>query len=349
MSLTRSIADRINPVLRVMGAQLVGNKQLAHYQSVREKYLPEVNDPGDSLELPRGAEAFLRLENPRLAELCNRYRSYQCPATLSAIWTQSHISLIDLARFRNDNPYVFQRFDNNGEVAHTLTAYYLQQNDSLGLLERLEEDGLFGAQTYVFDGRFLVSRDLLDSINEINFLEQTIGISKRAGLTVLDIGAGYGRFAHRLTSALPRFRKVLCTDAIATSSFLCEYYLRFRGASSAAVVPLDEVEQSMGRQQIDLAVNIHSFSECRMEAVQWWLDLVRAHRVRFLFIVPNAVSEGGRKLALHNKAGSGALDYEPQIIRRGYKKIVARPKYESATVQRSGVSPTWYHLFELMK
>ena len=348
MSLARTIAERINPVLRTMGAQLVGNKQLEHFQRVRDKYLPELTESGDLPNLSNEARDYLRLDNPRLVELSSRYQKHACAATLPAIWTQSHVSLIDLARFRSDNPYVFQRFDSNGEVAHTLTTYYLQRKDTLGLLDRLQEDGAFGAQTYDFENRYLVSRDLLDSINEINFLEQTLGIASGAGFNVLDIGAGYGRFAHRLTKAAPGICKVFCTDAVPTSTFLCEFYLRYRGAKSAMALPLDEVEKSLGDVRIDLAVNIHSFSECRMEAVQWWLDLIRRRSVRYLFVVPNAVLEGGRRLALHNKAGSNPIDYEAQITDRGYKKIEVRPKYETPSLQRSGVSPTWYHLFELV-
>jgi hypothetical protein len=330
-----------------MGTQLVGNKQLEHYRRVLEKYLPEITESGGLSELPSGASEFLQVENPRLVELQDRYRNYPCPATVPAIWTQSHISCIDLTRFRDDSPYIFQRFDNNGEVAHTLTAYYLQRNDKLGLLERLKEDGLFGAQTYDFEGRFLISRDLLDSINEINFLDRMMGISRLDSVNVLDIGAGYGRFAHRLSQALPRLNKVLCTDAIATSTFLSEYYLRFRNVPAAKVIPLDEVESALAAQHVDIAVNIHSFSECRIEAVRWWLDLICSHGIRYLFIVPNAVSEGGRKLMLHNKAGSPAVDYEVEITNRGYKKVDISPKYDNASLQRSGVSPTWYHLFEL--
>jgi SAM-dependent methyltransferase len=348
MSLTRTIAERLNPVLRMMGAQLVGNKQLEHYQKVRDKYLPEITGSDGLTEPSAEAREYLQVENPRLTELRRRYQRFTCAATSPSIWTQSHVSLIDLAHFRSDNPYVFQRFDSNGEVAHTLTAYYLQRKDTLGLLGRLGEDGAFGAQTYDFEGRFLVSRDLLDSINEINFLERTIGIASGSGFNVLDIGAGYGRFAHRLTEAVPRIGKVFCTDAIATSTFLCEYYLRFRRVTAALVLPLDELEHSLKNERVDLAVNIHSFSECRMDAVQWWLDLVRRHRVRYLFIVPNAVSEGGRRLALHNKAGHSETDYEVEITNRGYKKIEATPKYETSGLQRSGVSPTWYHLFELV-
>ena len=206
MSLTRTIAERLNPVLRMMGAQLVGNKQLEHYQKVRDKYLPEIPEPGDLAEPPPEAREYLQIENPRLVELRQRYQQYKCAATSPSIWTQSHVSLIDLAHFRSDNPYVFQRFDSNGEVAHALTTYYLQRKDTLGLLERLREDRVSRDQTFDFESRFLVSRDLLDSINEINFLERTIGIASgtgfecsrhRSGLRSLCSSSNGGRAWHR--------------------------------------------------------------------------------------------------------------------------------------------------------
>ena len=141
---------------------------------------------------------------------------------------------------------------------------------------------------------------------------------------------------------------MFCTDAVPTSTFVREFYYGTVARNPQWRCPLMRSRNYWCDVRIDLAVNIHSFSECRMEAVQWWLDLIRRRRVRYLFVVPNAVLEGGRRLALHNKAGSNPIDYESQITDRGYKKIEVRPKYETPSLQRSGVSPTWYHLFELV-
>ncbi len=116
------------------------------------------------------------------------------------------------------------------------------QIERLGLLERLDEDGLFGVHTFIVDGR-RVSRDLLDSALELAFLDRHLGISRPPVQTILDIGAGYGRLAHRAVTAFPETVRYLCTDAIATSTFLCESYLGFRGvagheSSPARVLPL---------------------------------------------------------------------------------------------------------------
>jgi hypothetical protein len=106
-----------------------------------------------------------------------------------------------------------------------------------------------------------VSRDLLDSIIELNFLEEALEISSRKALRVIDIGAGYGRLAHRATVAAPMIGYV-CTDGIALSTVLCETYLQYRKTERTAVVPLDEVSVVVSDSHFDLAINIHSFSEC---------------------------------------------------------------------------------------
>jgi SAM-dependent methyltransferase len=136
-----------------------------------------------------------------------------------------------------------------------LTTYYVKTIDTLSLLNILHEDALFGAHVFDFNGKFIVSRDLLDSIVEIYFLERTLGISKTS-YNFLDIGAGYGRFAYRIVSSFPQGR-VLCVDSVAESTFLCEYYLRFRGVEKRAeTVPLDEIKCMLASNHVDVATYI---------------------------------------------------------------------------------------------
>ena len=54
---------------------------------------------------------------------------------------------------------------------------------------------------------------------------------------------------------------------MAASTFVSDYYLRFRNASKAVVVPLDEIETWLTSQKVDIAINIHSFSECQLSAI----------------------------------------------------------------------------------
>jgi SAM-dependent methyltransferase len=193
--------------------------------------------------------------------------------------------------------------------------------DTDSLLDRLHEDGLFGCQTFSYKTLPLLSRDLLDSINELYFLDRELGLFDLEKVRVLDIGAGYGRSAHRMSEALPRLEHYYCVDAVPESTFLCEFYTGFRGCRDrVSVVPLDEVRESLPAGEIDLAVNIHSFSETSLVAIAAWLDELRRLHVPRLLIVPNDAdnlwsfeSDGSRR------------DYAPLLDARGYRLRRSEP------------------------
>lgn len=111
-------------------------------------------------------------------------------------------------------------------------------------------------------------------------------------------------------------------------------------------MPLDEIEDALARTPVDLAVNVHSFSECTLASVSWWLDLLAKHRVRYLMVVPNAGTYGGTRLLTAEKDGT-RLDFLRAIESRGYRLALRRPKYADPGVQKHGVSPTYHYLFEL--
>jgi hypothetical protein len=156
--------------------------------------------------------------------------------------------------FRGDNPYVFQSRAGAGPEQHLLTWLYLKGRDHLGLLDRLRQDGDYGVCAFATgetdaggQGR-LVSRDLLDSVSELLFLDRTLGVASSRGAGVLDIGAGYGRLAHRAASAFPARPAWYCVDAVPESTFLCEYYLNRKGVDDrAGAVPLEELERVRAR------------------------------------------------------------------------------------------------------
>ena len=136
-------------------------------------------------------------------------------------------------------------------------------------------------------------------------------------------------------------------DAVAESTFVCEYYLRFRGVEDRArVVPLDEIDAALGREPVDVAVNVHSWSECPLGAVEWWLDLLARQAVRHLMIVPNSEDHGGTRLTSMEPDRSHR-DLLPALAARGYRQVACEPKYLDPAVQRHGVSPTRHWLFEL--
>jgi hypothetical protein len=192
--------------------------------------------------LPKGAAEYLNAGNPRLMDLKRRYKGH--PAAMHSLWKDTYIQAeLDFSTFRGDNAYIWQTRQINANLVmqYLLTAYHVKDVDQLNLFDRLREDGQFGAVNFSFNDQIVVSRDLLDSILEINFLERHLRISQMAAPVVLDIGAGYGRFAYRMVNALPNLKTVYCTDAVAESTFLCDYYLNFRGVGDRArAIPIDE-------------------------------------------------------------------------------------------------------------
>lgn len=259
--------------------------EIRRYTFVDESHQTEV-------PLPAGAADYLRHDNPKLVELRRRYADSKLPASVAGMWNEQHVQKnIDLSYFRGNNAYVWGYQSETPDVVRMrffLYTKFIESIDRLGLLGKLEEDGAFGCWTYRYGQRPAISRDLLDSINELHFLDRHFKLFSRKDTRVLDIGAGYGRMAHRMLTAVPSVSRYYCTDAIPESSFLCDYYLRHRGLQGRAqVVPLDQVQSALQPGMIDLAINIHSFSECTRDAIRWWLQQIVRLQIPYLLLLPN--------------------------------------------------------------
>jgi len=327
--LNRALTDRLGVALARTGA-------LYPWQ-----LRPRRRGAMDEVALPAGAAEALRPDHPDLADLERRYRTCDPAVTTPALWTEARLSAADLLYFRGDNAFVWQdrRRDDN-ELSAALCYYALKADDAEGLLGRLGEDLLFGAHAFAIDGR-LVSRDLLDSAREIQFLIRHAGLGD-GPRTILDIGAGYGRLAWRLEEALGARVRVFAADAYAPSTFVCGHYLAARGAARTRAVPLDEVEALLAAEPVDIAANIHSFSEMTADAVAWWVERLARRRVRHLLVVPNEGLTGGARCHLADGA-----DFEPILARFGYRAIVREPRYPDPLIQSYGLDPVHLHLFEL--
>lgn len=338
MTLKRSIKQFVNFILRVYGHEIVQSSLLYDWQKSSQILPRHIDAP-----LPDGAENYLRQDHPRLKSLQERYSLFDKSITAPLVWTDDQLTPDEVKYFRGDNAYVWQlRGQNMSAINYALTTYYVKSIDNLHLLERLVEDNHFGVFTFPIDNK-TVSRDLLDSIIEINFLEKHLNVSSWNNLNVLDIGAGYGRLAHRMTSALPNINTYLCTDAVAYSTFISEYYLRFRHLDKKAkVIPLDEIVTALHSQRMDIAVNIHSFSECRIPAIEWWLSLLAKNRVRYLMIAPNSGNHGGQLLLTNDRH-----DIQKVVEKHGYKLVAKEPKYRDPIVQEYALNPTYHYLFEM--
>lgn len=305
---------------------------------------------GDANDTPPPASPGLappRPDSPRLAALRAAYRAMEPhPARTASLWSAAFSRQTSFATFRGDNAYLWQKALTPAQcMSFLLAGYYTHSVDALKLLDRLVEDGAFGAHTFRFMERFTGSKDLMDSVGEINFLERHLGLSSRPATTVLDIGAGYGRLPHRLAEAFPGRVNGIATDAVPESTFLCEFYVGFRGMTDQIrVLPLPDVEASLAALQVDLATNVHSFSECTIGAIEWWLDVVVRAQCRHLFIVPNAYHNGGLELLSREPDGSHR-DFLPAVRARGFRLLAREPKYRDTSLHRFGIN-TYYHLFE---
>lgn len=343
MSAKGTVARILNSAMRAANVQVVRASTLdALRMDVDQEHA------SSRTSLPPGAADYLRPDNPRLKELEDKYTGLHMPATDHSRWKAGFAeTAISLRFFRADNGFMWQLRDGHTRIQYLLTAYYLMSKDKLCLFDVLKEDDLFGIHILHPRDGWVISRDLLDSVAEITFLEDTLGISSLHNAGILDIGAGYGRLAHRLAAALPNVGRIICTDAIAQSTFLSEYYLNFRGADDkAAVVPLFDIEDALSSASVEIATNIHSFSECTLAAIGWWLDLIARHRVRYLMIAPNA-SRCSEARLLSRETNGQRLDFFPALRERGYSLVTRRAKYEDLAVQENGVFPTHYYLFEL--
>lgn len=292
--------------------------------------------------LPDGAAAALRADHPHLLDLRRRYAQSDLPMAARTMWRSSYLEQeLDLRYFRGDNPYVWQ-FRNLGADAHYKYYFLLRdiaQRDSRGLLKLLGEDGLFGCWTFDYPGWPTVSRDLLDSINELYFLDRHTGLLQSKGWSVLDIGAGYGRLAHRALTAIPDLAQYICVDAVPESTFLCEYYLRFRGCQGRSeVIPLDQLEAQLPGRRIELAVNIHSFSEMSTRTIEGWLSWLDRLDVGWLLIVPN---DGDQLLTMENDGER--REFNSLLSRHGYELTVREAVFADPTMRQfMGV---WDHYF----
>jgi putative sugar O-methyltransferase len=220
------------------------------------------------------------------------------------LWRASHAATIDPERFRGH----FQYLDQPPSYPYADLVRYCRAHHP-AMLDAFTEDGAFGCVTATAGEGKTVSRDLLDSILEIGFLERHVPDLARA--TVLDIGAGYGRFAHRITTVYP-WSFVWCTDAIEISQRVCEKYLTHRGVLHAQCARPHMLEQQPAR--VDLAVNVHSWSECSLDEVRWWLEWLERADVPRLFIVPHTRSLG----CYGPNGGSSGESYAPELARCGY-------------------------------
>ena len=125
-----------------------------------------------------------------------------------------------------------------------------------------------------------VTRMWVDGNVEIGFLARTLPMWLR-GLTVLDVGAGYGRLAVMLS---PLVQSYVCVDPVPVSVKVCREYTQ-RYAPAVRVLDVAQLIAEIPAQRPTLAINIHSWNECSPEQISLWLDALEEMSVLYLFTV----------------------------------------------------------------
>lgn len=348
MSITSRTSVLLNQVLKKFNLRLVKLSNFEGGSTFDERY---VEPTYSRSQLPEECKIILDENNSNLIELKQKYNKLHFPVTEHSIWSSKSLMSreFDIRYFRGDNLFLWQyrSVADNAYLKYILYTYYIKNIDSMGLLDKLNEDELFGVYCFDFNGKYKVSRDLLDSISEIYFLEKYLQISKKSNLNILDIGAGYGRLAYRFTKIFEdNIEGYYCVDAIAESTYLCDFYLRFRGVDKKAKsIPLFEIESFLISNKIDLAINVHSFSECTLSSIKWWINLLKINNIKYLMIVPNPGVEN--KLISTEQDGS-RLDFRQYLENVGYELSVLTPKFSDSSLQkRIHHHPVYYYLFKL--
>lgn len=275
------------------------------------------------------------LDVDEYAALVEEYRDHPLCRLPAAIWPVAQspdevVKDVDTTRFRADNAYVWQT-RGQATSAFVVSALWAQGQDAAGVLATAQEDGAYGAEVLAFGGRRW-SRDLIDSTLEINALAPVLASCGPRPL-VVDIGAGYGRLLHRLAEWSPSL-DLVGVDGVALSTALARGYLRHRGvADRVRALSLGEADLLEG--PIDLATNIHSFSEMSRAAVGWWLDWLAARGTRHLFIVPN---QPGPRL-------NDGTEFGADIEARGFRLERRWWKYDDPVIASLGLYQAEYLLY----
>jgi hypothetical protein len=219
------------------------------------RYLTSLYD--DSVPLPDAA-AQLTPDNPRLVELRERYAALDLPVLDASRWRPEAVAdFLDLRWFRGETliTWHYRELPRISALKFFVLARYVRDRDTLGLLDRLARTGAFGCWTSAIPGHRTYSRDLLESANELLFLERAPRRLEAARRCACSTSArATGAFAHRFARPIPTSATYCCVDAVPESTFLSDYYL---GSAARAARPrraARPLDAELARRRFDLAV-----------------------------------------------------------------------------------------------
>lgn len=136
-----------------------------------------------------------------------------------------------------------------------------------------------------------VTRMWIDSNIEWDFLFRNLPMHvHQDGIRILDIGAGYGRFA---VSVRPLVQRYVCVDAVPISTEICrEYCANFNPDIEVPSLPDFLAIYKHHYRDVNVAVNIHSWNECKLEQIEAWLDIIGEIGIPYLFTVSHGQNDG---------------------------------------------------------
>src|SRR5207244_376039 len=139
--------------------------------------------------------------NDRLRELRASYARLNWPVCRHSRWRDGTVtSWLNLKYFRGDN-IIMWHYRNEASVGTATDSdsdavrynrllyfnylrYVLDRPNGDHLVDLLREDGAFGCWVYAYPGYPACSRDLLDSVNELLFLDKHLSVMSRSGLRI---------------------------------------------------------------------------------------------------------------------------------------------------------------------
>ncbi len=200
-----------------------------------------------------------------------------------------------LAAYEPGNPRYFAALHHVYRVA-------LAPRDKWGLLDTLQEPEL-GSGDAVIDGGRRMSLDFLQSVDEFYRIQEALDFAREDPITFCEIGAGYGRLADVILSAMPNARYRIFD--LPESLMLAQYYLTARHPDrraalypeSAAVLAdparlaehslvfgVPDLLKSLPKRSVDVFLNVYSFMEMSRAQIEAYFALIADREMGALFL-----------------------------------------------------------------
>lgn len=186
------------------------------------------------------------------------------------------------------------------EALHHVYWKAIEERDTLGLLQRLEEPEVGRGDTVNVHGR-RVTMDLLQSIDEFYRIKDAMGFDVNDPIVFCEIGAGYGRVPYVALRAMPNARYFIFD--LPESLLLSQYYLTTLFPSSSALLYPESSERGrdawktarlafglpdqireLEPKSVDVVLNIYSFMEMSTEQVKAYFDAIERLDPQGLYI-----------------------------------------------------------------